>query len=308
MRKVLVLGASGFFGSSAGYALAKQGWHLTGVSRAETSFYSSHHAIDSLAEVPDILRSHPWDVVLNCVAMANHEQCEARPEDAQEINADLPALWAGIAAEIGATFVHVSTDAVFNGSRDELYAENDATVPHSVYGKTKRRGEEAILSENPHSLVLRTNFFGWSQNSSKGILDFFAAGFENQQSMTGFTDYVVSSLYMVDVWELLVEALEKDASGIYHFASSTPLSKYDFGLAVAKALGGDETLLSAGVLAQSTPLGNRGPNLGLSVAKLQTLVGHPIPGTLSGIARAVKERHAVMDYFGHTHRDGKTGQ
>jgi len=306
--RALILGASGFLASYAGYALAKQGWQLTGVSRAETSLYSRHHAIDSLAEVPDVLRSRPWDVVVNCVAMASHEQCEASPEDAQKINADLPARWAGIAADVGATFVHLSTDAVFNGVWDELYAENDDTAPHSVYGKTKRRGEESVLSENPHSLVLRTNFFGWSQNSSKGILDFFATGFENQKAMTGFTDYVVSSLYMADVWELLVEALEKDASGIYHLTSSTPLSKYDFGLAVGKALGGDETLISAGVLAQSASLGNRGHNLGLSVAKLETLVGHPIPGTLSGIARAVKERHAVMDYFGHTHREGKTGQ
>ena len=306
--KVLVLGASGFLGSHAGYSLAKQEWELTGVSRAETSVYSSHHAIDSLAQVPDVLRSRPWDVVVNCVAMASHDQCEASPEDAQQINADLPARWAGIAASVGATFVHISTDAVFSGSGDELYAEDDDTAPRSVYGKTKRRGEQAVLSENPHSLVLRTNFFGWSQNSSKGILDFFATGFENQQSITGFTDYVVSSLYMSDLWELLAEALEQNATGIYHLASSTPLSKYDFGLAVAEALGGDKTLLSAGVLAQSTSLGNRGHNLGLSVAKLETLVGHPVPGTLSGIARAVNERHAVMDYFGHTYREGKVPQ
>jgi dTDP-4-dehydrorhamnose reductase len=306
--RVLILGASGFLGSYAGYALANQGWQLTGVSRADTSFYSSHHAIDSLAEVPDILRSRPWDVVVNCVAMASHEQCEARPEDAQEINAALPARWAGIAADIGATFVHLSTDAVFNGARADLYAESDDTAPHSVYGKTKRRGEETVLGENPHSLVLRTNFFGWSQDSSRGILDFFATGFENQQSMTGFTDFVVSSLYMADLWELLAEALEKNASGIYHLTSSTPLSKYDFALSVATALGGDETLLSAGVLAQSTSLGTRARNLGLSVEKLETLVGHPIPGTLSGIVRAVKERGAVMDYFGHTHRAGKAPQ
>ncbi|MFT6973283.1 MAG: dTDP-4-dehydrorhamnose reductase [Pontimonas sp.] len=305
--KALILGASGFLGSYAGYALIKQGWQLTGVSRAETSLYSRHHAIDSLAEVPGILRSHPWDVVLNCVAMASHEQCEARPGEARTINADIPARWAGIAADVGATFVHVSTDAVFSGSRDELYAEDDDTAPHSVYGKTKRRGEEAVLHENPHSLVLRTNFFGWSQNSSKGILDFFATGVENQQSMTGFTDYVVSSLYMSDVWDLLVEVVEKNASGIYHLTSSTPLSKYAFGLAVAEALGGDETVISAGVLSESTSLGNRGHNLGLSVAKLETLVGHPVPGTLSGIARAVKERDAVMDYFGSTHREGKAG-
>ena len=283
--KALILGASGFLGSYAGYALAKQGWQLTSVSRATTSPHSSHHTIDSLAEVPAILRSRPWDVVVNCVAMASHEQCEARPEVAQEINADLPARWAGITAEIGASFVHVSTDAVFDGAQNQLYAENDDTAPHSVYGKTKRWGEGAVLHENPHSLVLRTNFFGWSQNSRKGILDFFATGFESQQEMTGFTDYVVSSLYMADVWELIAEALEKNASGIYHLTSSTPLSKYDFGRAVGKALGGDETLMSAGVLPESTSLGKRSHNLGLSVAKLETLVGHPIPGTLSGIAR-----------------------
>jgi dTDP-4-dehydrorhamnose reductase len=306
--KALVLGASGLLGTYAGYALAHQGWNVTGVSRAPLGFYPHSQLIDSLSDVPRVLRSAQWDVVINCVAMANHEDCEARPADARAINADLPALWAGIAASTAATFVHVSTDAVFDGAQEQPYVEDDVTSAPSVYGKTKRIGEELVVQANPNSLVFRTNFFGWSRDSGKGILDFFVSGFEQKKPMTGFTDYVASSLSMADLFDLLVEALAKNATGLYHLTSSTPLSKYDFGKAVGEALEGGVGLLSAGLLSDNAALGNRGHNLGLSVAKLETLVGHPIPGTLSGIARAVKERHAVMDYFGHTHRDGKTGQ
>ncbi len=80
MRASPPSGRSGFLASYGGLRPRQaRGWQLTGVSRAETSLYSRHHAIDSLAEVPDVLRSRPWDVVVNCVAMASHEQCEASP-------------------------------------------------------------------------------------------------------------------------------------------------------------------------------------------------------------------------------------
>ena len=103
---------------------------------------------------------------------------------------------------------------------------------------------------------------------------------------------------MGDLFELLVEAVMKEAAGLFHLTSSTPLSKYDFGVAVAQAIRGDVSLVHQGLLEDQSMLGNRGHNLGLSVTKLHELLGHPIPSTIQGIARALAERKAVMDYFG----------
>ena len=296
--KALVLGASGFLGSFAGFALDAAGWAVTGVSRKPNEFYPSVASIEGLDDVPSLIRGGNWDVIINCVALANHEACEEKPEEARLLNMELPALWAAVAGENSARFVHFSTDAVFDGKSNEPYGEGDVASPQSVYGQTKLRGEQAVLAANSQALVFRTNFFGWSQSGEKGILDFFARGIETGTAMTGFSDYIVSSLYQGDLFELLVEAVKKEASGLFHLTSSTPLSKYDFGVTVAQALRGDVSLVHQGLLADQSMLGNRGHNLGLSVIKLHELLSLPIPSTIQGIARALAERQAVMDYFG----------
>ena len=298
--KALVLGASGFLGSYAGFALTAAGWDVTGASRSPVDFYPRHLEMNSLDDIPTIFRREKLDVVINCVAMANHEQCEENPSDAALVNAELPGVWSLRAAEIGAQFVHFSTDAVFDGRYTGLYEEDDTTGAPSVYGLTKRAGEESVLAAHPGALVFRTNFFGWSRDHRKGILDFFVNGLENQTPMAGFSDYVVSSLYVGHLFDLVAEAVSSGASGVYHLTSSTPLSKYDFGVAVADALGSDNSLIEKGLLSANPSLANRGHNLSLSVAKLEALVGHAIPTTTEGIARALHERHAVMEYFGGT--------
>jgi len=296
--KALVLGASGFLGSYAGFALDKAGWDVTGASRSPARGYSKTIDLGSLGDIRSAIRSQPWDVVINCVAIANHEQCESDPSSARLINQELPGMWADQAWQNGSQFVHFSTDAVFDGSSADLYSEDDATGAPSVYGQTKRAGEEAVLSANPDALVLRTNFFGWSNDRARGILDFFANGLESGVLMTGFRDYVVSSLYVGHLFELLIEALSAEGSGIYHLVSSSPLSKYDFGVALAHAMGADADLIDPGLLADNPALSNRGHHLGLSVDKLEALVGHAIPSTTEGIEMALTERRAVMDYFG----------
>ena len=296
--KALVLGASGFLGSYAGFALDAAGWAVTGVSRKPNEFYPSVASIGGLDDVPSLIRGGNWDVIINCVALANHEACEEKPDEARLLNMELPALWAAVTGESSARFVHFSTDAVFDGKSSEPYGEGDVAWPQSVYGQTKLQGEQAVLTANSQALVFRTNFFGWSQSGEKGILDFFARGIEAGTAMTGFSDYIVSSLYMGDLFDLLVEAVKKEATGLFHLTSSTPLSKYDFGVAVAQALRGDVSLVHQGLLEDQSMLGNRGHNLGLSVIKLNEFLGHPIPSTIQGIARALAERQAVMDYFG----------
>ncbi|MDB4607103.1 SDR family oxidoreductase [Pontimonas sp.] len=303
--KALVLGASGFLGSYAGFALEKAGWDVTGASRSSARGYSKSIDVGSVGDIRSVIRSQPWDVVINCVAIANHEQCGSDPSNALLVNQELPGMWADQAWQSGSRFVHFSTDAVFDGSSTDLYSEDDATGARSVYGQTKRAGEEAVLSANPEAFVFRTNFFGWSHDRARGILDFFANGLESGTSMTGFRDYVVSSLYMGHLFELMIEALSAEGSGIYHLVSSSPLSKYDFGMSLAHAMGENSDLIEPGLLADNPALSNRGHHLGLSVDKLEALVGHPIPSTTEGIEMALTERRAVMDYFGSEMASGE---
>ena len=304
--RVLLLGSSGFLGAYVGYSLSALGWEVGGIARNSHPGINPSHLIDDASEVEALIRHHSCDVVINCIAMASHEACESDPEAAQEINARLPGKWAAAARSNGAQFVHISTDAVFDGESDHLYSESDPTHPGSGYGASKRSGEQAVLQADPEALVLRANFFGWSENSSKGILDFFVNAMSEGKTVQGFRDYEVSSLYMGDLCDAIVELLSAKAHGLFHAVASSTLSKYEFGLAVAKAGDLDAAYIQPGSLRENEGLSNRGAHLGLSVDKIEHLLGRSMPSTVQGLARAFEERQAVMDYLGGRTHTGET--
>ena len=296
--KILVLGSSGFLGSYIGFALPKMGHEVSGVSRNPIAYFPANEVRGGLDDYSEMIRTGDYQQVIKSVAVASHEACESDPEMAETVNARFPGIWSSVAAEAGARFVHISTDAVFDGSRAELYTESDETAPESAYGRTKVQGEQAVLAANPDALVLRVNFFGWSRSKNSGILDFFVNAFTHHTPITGFQDYVVSSLYVGDFAEAMMELVERGASGVFHAVSSTPLSKYDFGLTVANAAGLLADSMAMGSLTDATGLAPRGHNLSLSTAKIEKVVGRAMPTSEVGVQRALAERKALMDYFG----------
>jgi len=300
--RFLVLGSSGFLGSYLGFALPRAGHQVVGLSRRLVPYYPDSQVVADLDGFVEVIQSESWDAVVNCVALASHEACEANPGEALRINAWLPGTWAEAAKKTGAKFVHISTDAVFSGTGELPYAEHDETQPGSVYGQTKLEGEDKVVEGDSAALVLRTNFFGWSYAQTTGILDFFVNSFRDGVAITGFQDYVVSSIYMGDLVDALLGLLEKGASGTYHAVSSTPLSKYDFGRAVATTAGLSAKNLQPGFVADDTSLVPRGKNLGLSTTAIEQKVGRSMPSTQDGIERAFSERPAIMDYFGETEK------
>jgi dTDP-4-dehydrorhamnose reductase len=298
--KALVLGSSGLLGSYLGFALPTLGWQTAGLSRDGAEFFPGNRHVGSAQEIEGLLEAGGYDVVINAIAMASHERCEKEPAEALLVNATLPGRWAAACARTGTKFVHISTDAVFDGESTTPYEDDDLPNPVGVYGTSKLAGEEAVSAANPDALILRTNFYGWSASGGTGILDFFVNSFSQGTAITGFTDYRVSSLYLGDLVDALLGAVTSDARGVYHAVASDAASKHDFGLAVATEFGLESSSMTPGTLADATALSPRGRNLTLATSKLEGILGRPMPKSFSGLARARAERTALMDYFGQS--------
>ena len=127
--RILVLGSSGFLGSYLGFALPRLGHEVFGVSRSAVSFFPKNRVASEPEEFSDLILSGAYDLVVNCVAVASHEGCEANPEYAHTVNAVFPGMWARSAQLAGAQFVQISTDAVFDGAGTHPYAEEDIASP-----------------------------------------------------------------------------------------------------------------------------------------------------------------------------------
>jgi dTDP-4-dehydrorhamnose reductase len=96
--------------------------------------------------------------IINAAAYTAVDAAETDLESARAINEIGPAVAAKAAADLGIAFVHISTDYVFDGTKESPYFESDPTNPINAYGRTKRDGEIAILSNNADALILRTSW------------------------------------------------------------------------------------------------------------------------------------------------------
>jgi dTDP-4-dehydrorhamnose reductase len=242
----------------------------------KTNFFNSN-AFDSA------LNSTRPDWVINCAALANLEECERFPDQAKILNTGLPRELAATCAERNIKFVHLSTDAVFDGTREGAYVEEDEPNPQGVYSQTKLDGERAVLEANPQAIIARVNFFGWSMGGQRSLGEFFFNNLSEGRNVGGFTDVIFCPMWVNHLAQTLIAMLEKDLHGLYHVVGAQPMSKYQFGLNVARKFGLRESLIEPGSVEGSSLTAKRSHNLWLSIHKLSTDLGHEIPSFSTGL-------------------------
>ncbi len=167
------------------------------------------------------------DWVIHCAALANLDECEDDPAFAEMMNSELPGVVAK-ATRGKARLVHISTDAVFDGTQGD-YTEEDEPNPHNVYSRTKLAGEWAVMEANPDAMIARVNLFGWSLKGKRSLSEWFFYNMQAGKPVKGFTDVTFCPLLVNDIAGILLDMLGKNLSGLYHLVGSKCISKYDFG-------------------------------------------------------------------------------
>jgi len=181
------------------------------------------------------------DVVFNCAAFHNVDVCETEPDSAWAVNVravrDL--------ARRGAKLVHLSTNYVFDGRREEPYGEEDLPNPRSIYALTKLAGEYAALAYGDGALVVRgAGLYGVHGSASKGgnFVQRMVARARNTDPPTPLkmvADQRLQPTYTADLAKALVDAVEADAAGVLHLTASGACSWFEFTEAIMELAGID---------------------------------------------------------------------
>ena len=283
---LLVTGASGLLGLNLCNVAVDQGLEVTGLVHTRplkgTPFDVAQVDLLAIDASLSQIESLQPDAIIHCAAIANLNVAEAQPELAHQLNAEVPGRMAAAAATWGIPFVHISTDAVFDGKKGN-YRETDATNPLSVYARTKLAGEQGVGDANSEALIARVVFFGWSLSGQRSLSEFFFNHLGAGEAVKGFNDTFFSPLYVADLANLLLEMMTAKLSGIYHVVSPEGLSKYEFGVRLADKFGFDSRLITP-VLAKDLDRGaQRSLNLTLNSDKLEKALGHSLPTATGGI-------------------------
>jgi dTDP-4-dehydrorhamnose reductase len=185
------------------------------------------------------------DVVIHAGAMARIADCFRDPVRAGRVNAGGAAALAELCTAARARLVHVSTDLVFDGEHAP-YRETDTPHPLSVYGRSKRDAEAAVLAA-PRSAVARVSLlFGPSRSGRPSFFDEQAAALRERRPVTLFEDEWRTPLSLTTAARALVALAHSDFTGVLHVGGPERLSRLEMGLRLAAFLGADPSAIRPG--------------------------------------------------------------
>jgi dTDP-4-dehydrorhamnose reductase len=187
-----------------------------------------------------IVQANP-DVIVNCAAFSNVDACETQISEAFVVNAGGARNVALAGKQTGAKIIHISTDYVFDGMKNEPYLETDKPHPLSVYGKSKLEGELAVQEIKGNCVIIRTAWlFGpYRKNFVTTILEL---GRKNR-SVSVVTDQHGSPTYTTDLSDAIRTAISEDLRGIYHVTNSGTCSRYEWAQKIFELTGNQVSVL-----------------------------------------------------------------
>jgi dTDP-4-dehydrorhamnose reductase len=205
--KVLVTGASGLVGRATTEYCATQGDEVLGYD---------HQSLDisNPASVRSTLQENRPQVVINCAAWTDVDACESDQAHAQRANAFGPELLANACREIDALLITISTDYVFDGTKQGFYTQGDEPNPISVYGHSKLEGERRAQAAWGRTIIVRSGYiFG---AGGKNFLSTLLPRAARHEPLRAISDMVGTPTYAPDLAWRMRELADLDLPGVFH--------------------------------------------------------------------------------------------
>lgn len=227
--KILITGSNGMLGHDLIEALKDNHELVLTTSRTLD--------ITDKEQVFDFISQNKPDIVINSAAYTDVDGCEQNQDLAYSVNGEGVKNLALACREADSTLVHISTDYIFNGENTRPWVEDDEIGPISVYGKSKLKGEQAILEILDKFFIVRTAWlYGVNgRNFPKTMLELA----ENHSQITVVYDEVGTPTYTPDLAKAISQLIETEHYGIYHITNSGSCSWCEFARYIFEVAGKD---------------------------------------------------------------------
>ena len=165
-------------------------------------------------EVRAIFERERPETIINCAAWTDVDGCELNPERAVLINAEAVEILAAHSRLVGASFVTISTDYVFDGDREGFYTQRDDPEPRTAYGIAKLQGERRAQRASARTVVVRS---GWIFGAGgKNFLATVVERARRGERLKAISDAYGTPTYAPHLARRLRELAELDLPGVYH--------------------------------------------------------------------------------------------
>ncbi|HET9712913.1 MAG TPA: dTDP-4-dehydrorhamnose reductase [Pyrinomonadaceae bacterium] len=228
------------------------------------------------------------DALINCAAWTDVDGCEADAARAYAVNARGPENLAIASRDVNAAFVTISTDYVFDGTKEGFYTQQDEPNPLSVYGRAKLEGEQRSQEANKASIVVRSGFiFG---SGGKNFLSTIIDRARRKEPLKAITDAYGTPTYARDLAQRLRELAELRHPGIFHVVNSGDGASYaDFAREAVKCANLGEPPIEEVLTASLHRPAPRPQNSRMRCLRSPALGLTPLPDWRDALARFASE-------------------
>ena len=234
--KIIIIGSTGQLGTDLMKTL-KHKHEVIGLTHQDIEVTDYNSCL--------ILKKHHPDVIINTAAFHKTDQCEEEPLKTFSVNAIGTRNVATISKEIGATTIFISTDYVFDGSKNEPYKEDDTPNPINTYGISKLAGELYTKQNPKHYIIRLASLFGVAGASGKGgnFVETMITKAKKNETIRVVDDMWISPTYTKDAATTIKKIMElKLPFGTYHAANRGYCTWFQFSKEIFKITGLDPAI------------------------------------------------------------------
>ena len=298
-QKLLIIGGSGLLAINWACIVRNDFRVVLGLHNRIISIYgveAERISIDSIEHLQsDLNRINP-DIIINAAAITSIESCEENFKQAKDLNIDAASNIAIICEELNIKLVHISSDHIFSGE-EKFSTENTYPAPVNNYAITKYEAEIAVRNNNPSSLIIRTNFFGWGTNYRYSFSDFIINNLRNNHKVNLFTDIFYTPILIDELVYCIHDLIKINEYGVFNVVSSERISKYDFGKMVADCFGFNPLLIKPTLYRKQVNSVLRPKDMSLSNYKLLNVLGREIPSLNDQLLFLKKQENLISRDF-----------
>lgn len=249
-NSILVTGAYGLLGSNMLAQLTRR-YHCAGLVRnlrpdvALPGVEYHEGDITVRKRVVELCKMVRPKIIYNTAAYTNVDRSEVDREQCWKTNVDGVANLAHAARLVGARLLHVSSDYVFDGTKQRPYRENDPPNPLGFYAKSKLAGENALIASGADYAIVRTMIlYGVSRSARLNFVTWLIEALRQGRPVRIVDDQVGQPTLASELAEALIHIGESAHREVYHVAGSEAISRYDFALQIARLFELDTGLIA----------------------------------------------------------------
>ena len=287
--KILLTGSNGLLGQSLTSILERESdFDIIQTSFEDESYLMYGYPYEKLDitkkdDVKRIVDYYVPDVIVNCAAFTNVDQCETERELSWKINVDGVKNLIIAARRNNSRIIHYSTDYVFDG-RSGPYSEESVPNPISFYGREKLASENAFFTSDIDFAIIRTMvLYGVGNNIKSNFALWFIDELRNGKPINIVTDQIGNYTMIDDLSFGTLKIIEKNLKGIYNIAGLDILSRYEFVMKACEVFKLNKDLVRPIITASLNQPAPRPLKSGLTTFKMQSELGFTPMDSLEGL-------------------------